>query len=101
MRILFSSVVIEDESPEIVGIFDQQLQLLRCLFSLVKRIAEDLWGESASIYRKDFHPWPNACMGRVHSFDGVFDLAILFNDQPDRERGIERAMVIFPCPHHR
>src|ERR1700693_2628156 len=100
MRILVASVRIKKESPEIDGVFDQQLQWLRRALSQAKSVAKHLKRETAPIHGEALHPWTDARVRRVHTFNRVFDLSIFFYEQPHRKCGIECTVIVFPCAHH-
>src|SRR5438128_4846665 len=100
MWILLSPVITQTESHEIVGVLNQQLQWLRAALSRVKRIAEYLRGESAAVHGNNFHAGPNTRLGSGHAFDRVLDFAVLFENESDGERRVDRAVVLFPGTHH-
>src|SRR6185503_788464 len=100
MRIFFALVIIQTKGPEVVGIFHEQLQRFFAVLASSQGIAEDLRSESTAIHRDNFHCWTNPSSRDRHALDSVDNLAVFFDEQPDRIRGVNLAVVLFAGADH-
>src|SRR5947208_363289 len=58
------------------------------------------WNSNYHVRGNNFHAGPNTRLGSGHAFDRVLDFAVLFENESDGERRVDRAVVLFPGTHH-